>query len=84
MKILLLEDDLVGYAAHLVASRLATGFVTVEEMPTIHAFHEAVQNAKEIDFSNLGKVELEAIGAGGIRLGLEPAGDPRAPQSPGC
>lgn len=83
MKILILEDDLVEYAKHLVAARLASGFVNIEELQTVHTFHAALMKAADVDFSKLGNVDLQGLKPGengGITLGLGVS----EPQSPRC
>lgn len=96
MKIVFLEDDLVNFIVHLIQSRAASGLMNLDDMHAGVALHNALAGAKTVDFSNLGPADLEAIGPGGVKLGIGskpplenssneiPVAQNQFPLAPGC
>jgi hypothetical protein len=71
MKIIILEDEQLDYAHHLLESRLASGQMNAVELYVASEFKKKLDTAPDIDFSKLGNMTLEKIGPGGISMGFD-------------
>lgn len=75
MRVLLLDDELYEFLKFLIRKHVAQGFEE-ELLEITTALSTTVNGAKTIDFSNLGKADLTALGSKGVKLDLPNVVDP--------
>jgi len=76
MKVLILADEMAEYVMFILGARCASGNLNLEELQTAADLQRQLAGAKTVDFSNLGPADLEAIGPGGIKMGIGAAKAP--------
>ncbi len=71
MKILLLPEDTFGYLLHVYEQHLGRG-ISPDEVFAAADLKVFLGKAQTIDYSKLGKAEIEKLGPNGVALNLKP------------
>lgn len=75
MRVLLLPAESFRYLMHVFASHTQAGIPPDEVLPAADLFAR-IQRAQTVDFSKLGKAEIEKLGPEGVTMNLTPDNPP--------
>jgi len=83
MRVLILPEEIYQYLCGHVFEKHVQSGIPSDELPIAGAASAYLRKAQIVDFSKLGKAEIEKLGPGGVALNLKPAQDPAIPDSGG-
>ena len=72
MKIIVMPEELHEYLMFCFDKQVQSG-ITAEDLHIAAETFRCLKEAKTVDFSNLGKADLEKIGHSGIGLSIDPS-----------
>lgn len=70
MRVILLQEPSYQFLLNVLADFTRGGGVGLDNLEDMSILHKSLAGAKDIDFSKLGKVDLEKIGPSSVTLGI--------------
>lgn len=81
VKVVLLPGDTHTYLLHAVASFIKAGLVQPDDLGIANEVWKRLNAAQVVDFSKLGKAEIEKLTPAGVVLNLPGDEDPSSPNT---